>query len=134
MKRPTVMNKIKLLLICLYILLSGCEKAKEHPVPDAPVNISIKVGDADSKILPGGYAGVIVYYASPGVCYAYDACCPYEHNRKAIVEPAGLLGVCNTCGTTFDLTSGGFPSGGPAKTPLKQYSAHEAYGYIHVRN
>ena len=137
MNRLSIMNKLILFSILIGIMGLSCDKEVESPVPDFPVLLSISksfLGEGESKLYSGGYAGVIVYCLSPGYYYAYDACCTHELNRNTIVGADGALGICNTCGSKYVLIDGGHPTDGPSRIPLKQYKVSEYGGYIHVRN
>lgn len=93
-------------------------------------------GEATNKEVYLGYGGLIIGNSSfSGYC-AFDATCPVEASRKAIlaIKNDGLgTAVCPKCGSEFDLNNGGIPVKGESKERLKQYKASLVSGATKLR-
>ena len=99
------MSKLSILL--LFLLLAGCESSVEQsPVPNVPVDIEVNLNDIDNVALQfiGGHV-----YINGGA----DACAIVE------VHSSGFYIEDPCCESVYDLS--GFPTGGPANYPLKEY-------------
>jgi hypothetical protein len=75
-------------------------------------------------LIDGGLKGIIIYRSGIGDPYlAYERNCSYQPlDNRAIVEVAlsGLSMQDLSCSSTFGFAQG-FPSGGPAQSPLRMY-------------
>jgi hypothetical protein len=133
--------------ICRYFLVGvftiltlSCEDSRRSPIPDYPVNLKLDLlgeyntfynskGQSLVFIEPKkaedrlGFGGILVSTNSWGEYCAFDLACPYEVKRDVRVRPDGLIAICDSCGSQFDLweTALGAPSKGPSKFPLKKY-------------
>ena len=125
------MNKY-FLFVLLFVLVVSCESSiEESGVPNVPVNIEINLNDIDNVALKlvggyiyvqGGVRGIIVRHESQNLYKAYDRNCTFQPTvASAIVEvhSSGFYIEDTSCTSTFDLN--GFPTGGPAEFPLKEY-------------
>jgi hypothetical protein len=113
-------------------------------VPNVAVNIEINLNDisnADLNLIggyiyvDGGVRGIIIRRESQNLYKAYDRNCTYQPaDAKAIVEvhTTGFYIEDLSCGSTFDLS--GFPTGGPAEFPLKEYSVSLAGDILFIFN
>jgi len=123
------------------MLIFGCDDNRRSPIPDYPVYLELDFlgeystfkgskGESHTFITPVkaedrlGYGGILVCTNYLGDYCAFDLACPYEAKRDIRVRPTdGLVAVCDSCGSQFDLweTTMGAPTKGPSKYPLKKY-------------
>ncbi|MCL1868458.1 MAG: hypothetical protein FWF72_05890 [Paludibacter sp.] len=133
-------NIYKYLLISVFAIITfSCEDNRRSPIPDYPVYLELDLlgeyntfynsrGQSLVFIEPRkaterlGFGGILVCTNSWGEYCAFDLACPYEAKRDLRVRPDGLVAVCDSCGSKFDLweTALGVPQG-PSKFPLKKY-------------
>lgn len=81
--------------------------------------------------------------------FAYDACCPYEKDFSGIVEiqpvknlvsppfmiySSDFFGICNKCGSQFNLMGSGQPVKGPATHYLQNYNIATGFESLTVTN
>jgi len=96
-------------------LLSACEEEELSTVPNTGFRVYIDLEDAtyfgfdigssialDESI--GGYAGIILYYASLNNIKAFDLCCPIHVDDKEELEIDGATAFCPTDSIYFILT------------------------------
>jgi hypothetical protein len=138
------MSKQLLFMFLSYLALSCQPAVMQSGVPNVPVNIEINLNDisnADLKLIggyiyvDGGVRGIIIRHESQNLYKAYDRNCTYQPaDAKAIVEvhTTGFYIEDTSCGSTFDLS--GFPTGGPAEFPLKEYSVSLAGDVLFIFN
>jgi len=86
-----------------------------------------------------GVKGIIVVCVNPDQSqyFAFDACCPNEKDFSGIVElqpvknlitppytlfSSDFFGICNVCGSKFNLLGNGQPVKGPATHYLQSYN------------
>ncbi|MDO4771469.1 hypothetical protein [Porphyromonas sp.] len=156
----------KRLLHCIVVwslFFVSCKSSVEpHPLPDAPVRLTLDLSGADFALREPlatveihsprmadeyvGLGGVVVVHglqASTGSqYYAYDLACPVEVPGISVVrhttDPAyeGLvLYRCPSCGSVYELALGiGNPITGAARHPLKQYGTALAGDMLRVFN
>lgn len=139
------------ILIITLVLLSACETEvnRINPVPDAPVNYTLNImRDAPALDIQGnsititrpmtqnqyiGYSGLIVVHGLDDNFYAFDLCCPHEHQRDTRVECSMISATCPKCGSTFDIGFGtGMPSDGPSEYPLRRYTVTQSGYNLHI--
>jgi hypothetical protein len=138
------MNRQLLFIFLLYFTLSCQPAVLQSGVPNVAVNIEINLNDisnVDLKLIggyiyvDGGVRGIIVRHESQNLYKAYDRNCTYQpSDPKAIVDvhTTGFYLEDISCGSTFDLN--GFPTGGPAEFPLKEYSVSLAGDILFIFN
>ncbi len=117
------------------ILLSGCGREQQIPVPYVYVNYTVYLNNPlnDQLRVPGGYIilddqgnqGIILYRRSIGDDYdfiAMDLTCTHEPNDtcRVVVDDTGFYLECPCCGSKFSIFDG-LPAQGPARWPLKKY-------------
>ncbi|MFP4064047.1 MAG: hypothetical protein ACLFN2_05295 [Bacteroidales bacterium] len=122
-------------VMTIALLLQGCDKEREHPVPYVRVSVSFNVlhynlsapglsAQFSRQDLGGnaGYQGIIVYRLSPDEFRAYDRACPSApHNCiVSIDEDNAVLAFSPASESRFILTDGSVVEG-PARFPLRQY-------------
>jgi hypothetical protein len=147
--------------ISLLILLSAinCSKDQNTFLPYVKISLHISLINYNHLMIPGnsvlfeneGVRGVIVVCVNPDLnqYMAYDACCPYEKDYsgtvlvkavKNLTSPPGTIyssdffGVCNKCGSEFNLMVNGQPHKGPATHYLQSYSLSTGFETIMVTN
>lgn len=127
----------------------SCEDNKRSPIPDYPVYLELdllgeyntfkgSVGESHIFITPRiaserlGFGGILVCTTSSYEYCAFDLACPYEVKRNVCVHPDGIVAVCDSCGSKFDIfnTALGVPLDGPARFPLKKYQVYQSYSKL----
>jgi hypothetical protein len=133
------------ILVSILLVFFGCEpKNNDSGVPDVAVNIEINLNDIDMLPLKqiggyvyvaGGVRGIIIYHESVNGYRAFDRNCTFQPSDAcAIVEmhSSGFYIEDPCCKSTFDLS--GFPTGGPAQYPLKEYRISLSGDFLFVFN
>jgi hypothetical protein len=133
------------LFIYIFLILIACEpKVEESGVPNVAVNLEINLNDIDNATLKliggyiyadGGVRGIIIYHESVNSYKAYDRNCTFQPTDPcATVEmhSSGFYIEDTCCSSSFDLS--GFPTGGPALFPLKEYSVSLSGDILYVYN
>ena len=143
----------------IILLLVNCGKDQNSFLPYVRIDLRIPLANFNHLKISGnsilfqneGYKGVIVVCVNPdtNLYYAYDACCPYETDYSGVVEikpvpnisfPPGMIyssaffGICNKCGSEFNLMGAGQPVKGPASHYLQNYNINTAFEYLTVTN
>ncbi|MGD2034929.1 MAG: hypothetical protein PVF73_07730 [Bacteroidales bacterium] len=143
--KNTKLSYFSYFCILFLSLPSGCEKYKNHPIPEVYLNFSINIlydpefirlqAQNNSMVITNNTLGIlslgynnngILVYNAGGEFYAFDRTCPYDYPESIIVESDGTSGIatCPVCGSVYVLPSRGAPSlEGPATFPLKEYNA-----------
>jgi hypothetical protein len=116
----------------LCLLIVSCESSQpEDQIPVAIVNETINLTNQQYLNLQfngghvnidGGVRGILIYRASENEYRAFERNCSFEPlNTCARVEVDGsnLFMIDPCCNSTFDFY--GFPTGGPASLPLREY-------------
>lgn len=138
------MNRFIVFLVML--VLVACEPSVEQsPIPNVPVNVEVNLNDIDNSALQliGGYIyivdvgvrGILLRRESQTVYRAFDRNCTFQPtNTCAIVEvhSSGFYIEDTCCESVFDLS--GFPTGGPATYPLKEYRVSIADDLLIITN
>jgi len=150
----------KITISTLIILFAvNCAKDQNSFLPYVRVNLHISLINYNHLKIPGnsilfkneGVKGVIVVCINPDLSQymAYDACCSYEKDFSGLVEiqpvenltsPPGTVfssdffGICNKCGSEFNLMLSGQPHKGPATHYLQSYSISTGFESLMVTN
>ncbi len=127
-------------ILTLSLVLSSCVNEEElFTIPFAKVNFEIDLYGPDSDLRPFtykvftkpraanefvGFGGLLIFMSAEGAIYAYDLCCPYEDDKRVLVEPTpNGKAVCKQCETSYITMYGlGTPEGGPSKQVLQKYN------------
>ncbi len=139
-------KRILIIVFFSQFIFANCHK-KDDVVPNVYVNFTIDLSSIQySKLniiggyiyVTGGVNGILIYRNGQNEFYAYDRTCTYhtEENRKIFVQESDKIFAIDTvCGSRFFLLDGS-PEKGPAKAPLRKYSADyiEASNMLHVYN
>lgn len=127
------------------IFLASC--ADDDPgvvITPALVNVEINLTNLQYQnlrqvggfiYLEGGHRGLIVYHESQSRYRAWDRLCTNEPTDACgVVElhSSGFYMEDPCCESTFDLD--GYPSSGPAKYPLVEYSAFSDGTFLYISN
>jgi len=125
-----MLNRSWFWVLCL--LMGSCESSEpEDQIPVAIVNETINLTnqqylnlqfDGGHVNIDGGVRGITIYRVSSNEYRAFERNCSFEPlNTCARVEVDGsnLFFIDPCCTSTFDFN--GFPTGGPASLPLRQY-------------
>lgn len=128
--RQSVLQMVGSILFSVFFI--SCESSDpQDQIPPAIVNETINVTNQQYQNLQfmgghveiaGGVRGIIIYRASTTEYRAFERNCSFEPlNTCARVEVDGsnLFMVDTCCASTFDFR--GFPTGGPASLPLREY-------------
>jgi len=138
------MTKVIYFLVSFSILLACQRTVEESGVPNISVDIEINLSELDNAPLqqiggfiyvPGGVRGIILRRESQSIYRAFERNCTYKpleacstvdmHSSEFYME--------DTCyNSTFNLD--GFPTGGPAKFPLKEYRVSLSGDYLFIFN
>ena len=146
--------------VILILVAVNCSKDQNTFLPYVKVNKFIRLANYNHLTIPGnsilfqheGYKGLIVVCVNPdlGQYYAYDACCPYEKDYSGIVSvqpvknlpspsyevfSSDFFGICNKCGSKFNLIASGQPDSGSSATHyLQSYNVSIGMGSLTVSN
>lgn len=137
----------------------NCSKDQNTFLPYVKVNLYIPLANYNHLTIPGnsvlfqkeGYRGIIVICVDPSsnLYYAFDACCPYEKDYSGVVTvkqiknltplpfmifSSDFFGICNKCGTEFNLMGNGQQVKGPANRGLQSYKISSSFGSLTVYN
>ena len=131
--------------VLLFILVVACNPSiEESGVPNVAVEVEINLNDIENIALKqiggfiyvqGGVRGIIVRHESQNHYKAYERNCTFQPaDASAIVEVhgSGFYIEDTSCSSTFDLN--GFPTGGPAEFPLKEYGVSLAGDILFIFN
>jgi len=150
----------KIALSALIIMsVVNCSKDQNTFLPYTKVNLYISLANYNHLTIPGnsvlfqreGYRGIIVVCVDPSsnLYYAYDACCPYEKDYSGVVIiqqiknlttppymifSSDFFGICNKCGSEFNLMGSGQPVKGPVNRGLQSYNISSSFGSLTVSN
>ena len=114
----------------------SCEsETPENIIPYVPVYEELNLNDLryqNLKLANGyiyldhlGFRGIVILSNGSGTYTAFDRACPYHPQDECAlvsVHSSGFYLKDDCCGSSFDATTG-LPTGGPAKNPLRPYSA-----------
>lgn len=140
------MKVLQFSAVLFFGLLSSCAGDDEgmRPVAPALVNIEINLSNIQYQnlrqiggfiYLEGGHRGLIVYHESQAGYRVWDRLCTNEPTDKCgVVEmhSSGFYMEDPCCGSTFDLD--GFPTSGPARHALVEYSAFSDGTFLYISN
>lgn len=141
-------NLLKIILIALLLSsAASCTKDQNSFLPSIKINLHISLVNYNFLTIPGnsivfqndGVKGIIVVCVNPDQSqyFAFDACCPNEKDFSGIVElqpvknlitppftlfSSDFFGICNVCGSKFNLLGNGQPVKGPATHYLQSYN------------
>ena len=134
-----------IVLVLLFFLTLACEpKIEESGVPSVAVNEEVNLNDIDNIALKqvggyiyilGGVRGIIVIHESLNLYKAYDRNCTFQPAEASAVidmNSSGFYMEDTSCTSTFDLN--GFPIGGPAEFPLKEYQVSHTGDILFISN
>lgn len=135
----------RLIAVIAAILLLACEgDVNVSPVPNVPVDVEVNLNDIDNVDLkqiggyiyvPGGVRGIIVYRLSQNEYKAYDRNCTFQSEDACATvsfHASGFYIEDTCCESVFDLN--GFPTGGPAEFPLKEYRISQSNNILFITN
>ncbi len=126
------MTNLRLFFAIILIFFGFTKCQTEMPIPEVHVNFTIYLSNpiyndlnsvGNSVYVPNqGYKGIIITRSSFDTFKAYDASCTYNpDDRKAIVKIKEVSGVCDVCGSQYNLLLTGYVEKGPATAALKNY-------------
>jgi hypothetical protein len=127
------------------LVFFACESSEpEDQIPFALVNETINLTNQQYLNLQfngghvnidGGVRGIIIYRVSETEYRAFERNCSFEPlNTCARVEVDGsnLFMIDACCSSSFDFN--GFPTGGPANLPLRQYQTLLQGNFLTITN
>ena len=151
-------KKIGILVLSIFVGIS-CAKDQNSFLPLVRVNIPISLINYNFLTIPGnsmvfeseGVKGVIVVCVDPTMSqyFAFDACCPNEkdYSGQVVIQPvknlvsppliifsSDFFGICNVCGSKFNLLGGGQPVKGPATHYLQSYHVITGFESLTITN
>lgn len=95
------------------------------------------MGIGTTKLVAGGYRGIVLYREADLVFHAYDRTCTlFPEHDEAVVEHPDFIGVfeCPSCESTFLLMNGAEPNSGPARDHLFEYNTSVEGDVLHIFN
>lgn len=127
-------SRLRITSVCFLLWpLIACESSgPEDQIPFALVNIEIDLRNQQYLDLQfsnghvnieGGVRGITIYRASTDEYRAFERNCsfqPLDSCAQVEMDDSGLFFIDPCCSSTFDFN--GFPTGGPASLPLRQYT------------
>ena len=135
----------RLLMLSAFALIWGCDsQINVSPIPEVPVNVEVNQNDIDNVTLKqiggyiyvdGGVRGLIVYRKSQNTYKAYDRNCTFQPSDACAIvsfHSSGFYIEDSCCSSVFD--TDGFPTGGPAEYPLKEYRVSSANNVLYIVN
>ena len=156
-KHSRIINIVQIPIMALLIVC--CSKDQNTFLPDTPINLSVSLVNYNHLKISGnsilftqyGYSGVIISCVNPelNMYNAFDACCPYEEDHSGTIEiesisglttppgtiySSGFFGVCDKCGSEFNLMGNGEPTKGPATKYLQRYTIIVSSNNVTVKN
>ena len=135
--------------LVLYLLLPGilapsCESEHGPIIPYVKVDEYLLIyadladmGVGTTKLVEGGWKGIILYRESDLTFFAYDRTCTlYPDHDEAVVENSDFTGVfeCPVCGSSYLIINGAEPNSGPSRHPLVQYHTSVQGDVLHISN
>lgn len=101
--------------------------------PDIVINLDLPQYndlsiDGGYVLLSQGVRGIILYRVNASNYNAFERNCsyePFEACATVEVHSSGLFLTDPCCGSSFSVTDG-FPTGGPARQPLRRYSIQQS--------
>ncbi len=139
-----VLRQILLSGLVLVILFACDPNETNNVIPDVPVDIEVDLSSIDNlelqqvggyKYFNGGVRGVVLIRTSLTDFVALDRNCTYQPtDSDAIVSmhDSGFFLQDTTCASVFDHS--GFPTGGPAPFPLREYSITRSGDLLFIMN
>lgn len=127
--------RIKIFHIIAMLFLAGCgQELTDDPIPwqpfdiiqlnlNLPEYISLRTDGSHIYLNNGGVRGIILYHQTGSNYFAYERNCSFEPNSACAtveVHVSTLYMFCPCCSSSFDFATG-YPTGGPAWRPLRQY-------------
>lgn len=124
-----------MVFISLVAMFTGCEPdLQDDAIPwqpfdvinlnlNLPEYINLRMDGQYAYVNDGGVRGLIIYHPSGSTYMAYERNCSFQPNSACAtveVHVSTLYIHCPCCSSTFDFATG-FPTGGPAWRPLRQY-------------
>lgn len=136
---------LRIITIAIISVLVSCKPViDDSKVPYVTVNIELNLNDIDNAPLKqvggfiyvaGGVRGIILRRESQDIYRAFDRNCTFQpENECAVVKmhSTGFYIEDTCCSSTFDLS--GFPTGGPAEYPLREYGVAIAGDFLYIYN
>ena len=132
----------------LILILQGCDRERQVPVPYVYVNYTVYLSNPSNAHLrvPGSYLilpdqgnlGIILYrrtLGNPDDFVAFDLTCSNEplENCKLQVDSTGFYLVCPCCRSEFSIWDG-LVAKGIAKWPLKGYATSIVGNTVRIYN
>lgn len=138
-------TKIILSISVFFTLSVGCNSdTGDDPIPYIPfANIVINLGlptynalriDGGFMTIDGGIRGIILYRANQTTYRAFERNCSFQPNQACAtvdVDFSGLYMFDPCCSSSFSFTNG-YPSGGVAWRPLRQYRTYYNAGELTI--
>jgi hypothetical protein len=143
----------------IILIVENCSKDQNSFLPYVRVNLYIPLANFNHLKIPGnsvlflneGYKGIIVVCVDPNASQycAYDATCSYEKDFSGVIviQPvknlpsppltvfsSDFFGICNKCGSKFNLMGNGQPVEGPSTRYLQSYNIVTGFENLTVTN
>lgn len=134
---------ISAIILMFFISSCGKETAPDR-IPYAYVSVDINLlnlqyqdlrRDGGYIYLSEGYRGIIVYRESANRYRAFERACSFDPRSECEpveVDSSGLFMIHRCCKSTYDFR--GYPTGGPATLPLREYFTFIDGDYLLIRS
>jgi hypothetical protein len=138
-----------IIVLVMFLLIPGtlapsCESEHGPIIPYVRVDEYLllyadlaDMGVGTTRLIEGGWKGLILYRESDLTFYAYDRTCTlYPDHDEAVVENPDFTGVfeCPECGSSYLIINSAEPNSGPARHPLVQYHTSVQGDVLHISN
>ena len=121
-------------IIAMFFVAACGQEMTDDPIPwqpfdiiqlnlNLPEYIGLRTDGSHIYLNNGGVRGIILYHQTGSNYFAYERNCSFEPNSACAtveVHVSTLYMFCPCCSSSFDLATG-YPTGGPAWRPLRQY-------------
>jgi nitrite reductase/ring-hydroxylating ferredoxin subunit len=127
------MRKTVILPVLVAIVIACTPDLSDDAIPPAvfpPLTVNLNLSEYQDLKTKGfveineiGVRGVILYKVNESTYHAYEKNCSYHPNEACAtvsVDATTLFLIDYCCNSTFALATG-YPTGGPAWQPLRQY-------------
>jgi hypothetical protein len=128
-------------MLLLFFTVHSCETDRGEIIPYVKVDEYFLIysdlydlGVLETKFVPGGVNGLVIYRESDLEFKAYDRTCTRWPAHNAAVVDDTLALACPECGSIYLPSLGAAPISGPAVHPLFEYNTVLQGDVLHVFN
>ena len=139
------MMRKKQIFLLLILVISACSTQEPQTnIPNVNVDIEVDLTSIDNQplqqiggfiYLDGGVRGIMLIHTTTTDYVALDRNCTYQPTEPSAIvtmHSSGFFLEDTSCTSTFD--HNGFPTGGPAEFPLKEYRVSRSGDILFIIN